>query len=159
MVVTFIQQSWSNRKSIFLASFFTFLLFLIAYSSIIYYSMEHILLFIDPAPLSGSDIHPAELVQQQVHLSRLLLHLQYLLFLIAYSSIISYPMEHVLLFLDPSPLSGGYLHPAELVQQQVHLSPLLLHLPALPNSLLIYNFLFYGMYCITLHRSCTTQWW
>ena len=33
MVVTFIQQSWSNSKSIFLASFFTYLLFLILFST------------------------------------------------------------------------------------------------------------------------------
>jgi hypothetical protein len=33
VVVTFIQQSWSNSKSIFLASFFTYLLFLILFST------------------------------------------------------------------------------------------------------------------------------
>jgi hypothetical protein len=42
----------------------------------------------------------------------------------------------VLLFTDPAPPSGGDLHPAELVQQQVHLPRLLLHLPALPHPLL-----------------------
>jgi hypothetical protein len=61
VVVIFIQQSRSNSKFIFLASFFT-LFFLIAYSSIIYYSMEHLLLFTDPAPPSGGDLHPAKLV-------------------------------------------------------------------------------------------------
>jgi hypothetical protein len=144
VVVTFIQQSWSNSKSILL-SFFTYLLFLIAYSSIISYLMEHLLLFTDPAPPSGGDLHPAELVQQQVHVPDLLLPFSDLPNSLLIHNFLFYD---ILLFTDLAPPSGGDLHPAELVQQQVHI-PHLLHLAALPDSLLIYNLLFYGT-CIAL---------
>jgi hypothetical protein len=72
VVVTFIQQSWSNSKSIFLVSFFTLLILisLLIYNFLFY----DIMLFTDPAPPNGGDLYPAELVQQQVHLPRLLLH-------------------------------------------------------------------------------------
>jgi hypothetical protein len=107
----------------------------------------------DPAPSSGGDLHPAELVQQQVHLPRLLLRFSALPNSLLIHNFLFYD---ILLFLDPAPSSGGDLHPAELVQQQVHLPRLLLHFSALPDSLLICNLLFYGTY-IALRRSCTIQ--
>jgi hypothetical protein len=78
VVVTFIQQSWSNSKSIFLASFFTLLILI----SLLIYNF----LFYDVV---------VTFIQQSWSISKSILlsfFFAFLLFLVAYSSIISYFM-------------------------------------------------------------------